>query len=693
MADSAVSITAGTGTSIDTRTESTNGNHRQVVVLGDPATNAGVAPVDATAGLKVDLGTDNDVTVSNTVTVSTGLTQPTTPSDTQPISASNLPLPTGAATSAKQPALGTAGTPSSDVITVQGKSGMTAIVVDGSGITQPVNGTVTANIGTSGSLALDATLTGGTAKSVVRGGTKGTTSAADVTSTASGSNHQPLDVAIYDASGNQVTSFGGGTQYSNGSSQATPTGTVTLGYDGTNVRALKTDNAGDLSTSTTNGALETGGNLATVASAVTSSVMQDNIKQINGATPLMGNGTTGTGSLRVTVASDNTAFSVNNTPQKNASPTSTTMQNAATANGNGTNLAVDGYSTAIVSITASVAMSGGTTINFEASTDNTTFVNVQAINVGTNTIAATTTATGDWQVDVTGYSFLRARISSYSAGTITVKGWPISIAATPKVVNSNIIGTVPVSGTITANAGTNLNTSALALETGGNLASVATNTTNIPNVVGTAASAIPSKFLQIGGSDGTNARAISTTTSGLIKIDLSGTAANSTAIKVDGSAVTQPVSLTSTTITGTVAVTESGTWNVGLNSGTNTIGDVNLTAAARGGYSVSSQTSLTSTATISGSAGKFGGIMFMNLNSAPAYIQVFDTTSAVTLGTTTPTFVIPIPANATAANGVAAVHEFSVGISIANGIKVAATTTATGSTTVSTGLTGFVMYK
>lgn len=55
MADTAVAITAGTGTNIDTRTEGTNGNHRQVVVLGDPATNAGVAPVDATNGLSVDV--------------------------------------------------------------------------------------------------------------------------------------------------------------------------------------------------------------------------------------------------------------------------------------------------------------------------------------------------------------------------------------------------------------------------------------------------------------------------------------------------------------------------------------------------------------------------------------------------------------------------------------------------------------
>lgn len=72
MADAAVAISAGTGTNIDTRTEGTNGNHRQVVVVGDPATNAGVAPVDATAGLKVDLGADNDIT--GTVTANLGAT-------------------------------------------------------------------------------------------------------------------------------------------------------------------------------------------------------------------------------------------------------------------------------------------------------------------------------------------------------------------------------------------------------------------------------------------------------------------------------------------------------------------------------------------------------------------------------------------------------------------------------------------
>jgi hypothetical protein len=64
MADTAVAITAGAGTNVDTRTEGTNGNHRQVVVLGDPATNAGVAPVDVVHGLRVNQGRATTATLT-----------------------------------------------------------------------------------------------------------------------------------------------------------------------------------------------------------------------------------------------------------------------------------------------------------------------------------------------------------------------------------------------------------------------------------------------------------------------------------------------------------------------------------------------------------------------------------------------------------------------------------------------------
>lgn len=114
----------------------------------------------------------------------------TTPSDTQPISAAALPLPSGASTSAKQPALGTAGTPSVDVVTIQGITSATAVKVDGSAVTQPVSGPASA------ALALDSHLTDGTNKvaagmrtdAVVNGTTDLTPKFAPIAASSSGDN-------------------------------------------------------------------------------------------------------------------------------------------------------------------------------------------------------------------------------------------------------------------------------------------------------------------------------------------------------------------------------------------------------------------------------------------------------------------------------------------------------------------------
>lgn len=131
-----------------------------------------------------------------------------------PISAASLPLPSGAATDTKQD------TGNTSLASIDGKITAVntgAVVVSSGSITVsgtvtasgpltdtqlrasavPVSGTVTANIGTSGSLALDATLTGGTTKAIARGGAKGATTAADLTGTAEGTDHQALDVQIY----------------------------------------------------------------------------------------------------------------------------------------------------------------------------------------------------------------------------------------------------------------------------------------------------------------------------------------------------------------------------------------------------------------------------------------------------------------------------------------------------------------
>jgi len=168
----------------------------------------------------------------------------------------NLGTIGGASTAVKQPALGTAGTASTDVITVQGIASMTALRVDGAGGTFPVSGTVTANAGTgfapvitAGSaagttgihiLGTDGTngriistnstghiniADGGNSITVDNGGTFATqttqsgvwsvrlTDGTDTADVLDLTNSNPLTVAIVDAAGTQITSFGGGTQY------------------------------------------------------------------------------------------------------------------------------------------------------------------------------------------------------------------------------------------------------------------------------------------------------------------------------------------------------------------------------------------------------------------------------------------------------------------------------------------------
>lgn len=67
MADSSVAVTAGSGTSIDTRTEATNGNHRPVYVIGDPSVNNAVATVtDPGSGAYAGLVVFSDAPPSST---------------------------------------------------------------------------------------------------------------------------------------------------------------------------------------------------------------------------------------------------------------------------------------------------------------------------------------------------------------------------------------------------------------------------------------------------------------------------------------------------------------------------------------------------------------------------------------------------------------------------------------------------
>jgi len=99
--------------SLDTSTVTTGAGlvHRQIISIADPENQGQYARLN---------GSSLQVNVTNT---------------TLAVTAAALPLPSGAATAAKQPALGVAGTPSADVISVQGVSGGEPLQVD---VIQPV---------------------------------------------------------------------------------------------------------------------------------------------------------------------------------------------------------------------------------------------------------------------------------------------------------------------------------------------------------------------------------------------------------------------------------------------------------------------------------------------------------------------------------------------------------------------------
>lgn len=166
----------------------------------------------------------------------------------------------------------------------------------------------------------------------------------------------------------------------------TDTGSTTAVTGTVTVSGTVTANAGtNLNTSLL--ALESGGNLATLAGGVSSSVYQSNTKQINGVTVLMGNGVTGTGSQRVTIASDNTAFTVNAAQSGTWNiGTLTSITNALPAGTNviGHVIADSGSTTAV---TGSVTVVQGTGTNLHTVLDSGVLTSItNALPVGANVI-------------------------------------------------------------------------------------------------------------------------------------------------------------------------------------------------------------------------------------------------------------------------------------------------------------------
>jgi hypothetical protein len=249
------------------------------------------------------------------------------------LGSTTVPLPTGASTSAKQdtehtdlaailakqPSLGTAGSASSNVITVQGIASMTpfhVILDSGAYINPSVSATGTG-------VPADTTYIGvnvGGNMTGVTGATRGSEKA--------------LSVQIVDASGAQVTTFGGAGGTSSDFGSAFPSAGTAIGAsDGVNMQPLLVDASGFLLTSlgtTLQAAASLGLAYDTITgycgvttskptystgtndplSCTTTGALRTDLLSIDGVALLMGAGNTGTGSLRVTLASDNAPLTI-----------------------------------------------------------------------------------------------------------------------------------------------------------------------------------------------------------------------------------------------------------------------------------------------------------------------------------------------------------------------------------------------
>jgi hypothetical protein len=212
-----------------------------------------------------------------------------------------------------------------------------------------------------------------------------------------------------------------------------------------------------------------------------------------------------------------------------------------------------------------------------------------------------------------------------------------------------------------------------------------------------------------------------------------GNTANTTAWKVDGSAVTQPVSGT-VSVTGvatsakqdtaqtaldaiktsveildkaisgtemrvdvltmpTVAVTQSGTWTVQPGNTANTTPWLTTpTPATSGGLSIYRSIDLDETEEeVKATAGQLFGWYLYNAAASARYLKFYNATAAnVTVGTTTPVLTIPVAA------GAAANVEFSNGIAFGTAISAAVTTGLADNDTGAPGANEFIiniLYK
>jgi hypothetical protein len=406
--------------------------------------------------------------------------------------------------------------------------------------------------------------------------------------------------------------------------------------------------------STTPTALEGGPSISSGGNnlAPASVYVKDGNNVVEGTTTDAANANTIIGQLKQ--IQSNTA-GTRNVSQQATGSTSATLQNSAAANGNGTSLTTLGHAT--VAFTVSGVFSA--TVNFEGTEDNSNWVAIEVLAFNSTTPVTTTTATGSFVASCAGMQSVRARVSGYVSGNVTVTAHA-----------------VPVSAAFLASSGGG---------SGGTSSSFG--------------SAFPSTGTAIGASDGVNMQGLQVESSSNknLKVaiyngatEVSVTASN--ALKVDGSAVTQPTNVAqfggTNVSTGTgaggagiprvtvsndsnVLSTQSGTWTMQPGNTANTTPWlVQEQAGIAGGSTLSHTMSAASTnaTSLKASAGMVYGFCISNANASARYFKLYNKASAPTVGTDTPVTTVQVPGNGTV------IRAYPTGAVFGTGIAWAVTT-------------------
>lgn len=664
----------------------TDGTNPQLISV----TSAGLVNIaDGGGNISIDDG-GNTITVDGIVTA-------------------NLGTIGGAATAAKQPALGTAGTASTDVITVQGIASMTALKVDGSGVTQPISGTVTANAGTGfAPIITDGSAAGTTGIHIL--GTDGTngqilstnasghvniadggnsitvdgtvtvnalptgtntigsvklTDGTDVADVLDLTNSNPLAVALVDGSGDQLTSIGGGVQYTEGDIDTTITGTAMLWEDASDTlrtvsaaKPLPVDIQDSTIAVTQSGTwdevgINDSGNSITVDDGG-SSLTVDGTVGVSGTVTVDSELTTadldtGAGTDTRAVVGLVLAASGGGLLVGSANPLPISDNSGSITVDNGGTFATQATLQTGNNVVGQVKLTDGTTVadvldltnhnpltvaivdtngdqisSFGGGTQYTEDAVAAANPVGTalnliraDALAGLTTADGD-NVAARGTDKGELYVKHVDAIPITDNSGSLTVDG-----SVSITGTVAVTQSGTWDeVGINDSGNSITVDNGGTFAvqvdgSALTSLQLIDDVVATLGTTTYTEAATKGAVIGAVRRDADTTLVdttnevGPLQMDANGR------LKVEVfSGETLPVSLTSTTVTGTVAVTQSGTWDeVGINDSGNSI-----TVDNGGTFAV--QAAQSGTWTLGANSGvDIGDVTLNNLTTTPVFTQ------------------------------------------------------------------------